>query len=453
MSFTLRAHLALVALLAGSASTVAAEPPKPGATVLQAPANRQSALRVMVGEARLIRLTDPATAVVLGNSDIANVQVRSANVFMLLGTKPGRTTLFALGDDDKVLYSAEVTVAHDIRAVNETLRRAIPSGTIQVTATDSGLLLTGSVASADDALTASRVAGQFVGDPTKVINRLQMTGPNQVQLRVRIAEVKRSALRTLGFNWDTILRATTSTTIGIVSGNTGRLGALPPATGKDVAASGFITGNSGKLSFSSVIDMLESQGLATVLAQPSLSAVSGQSATFLAGGEIPVPVPMTSSATSQVALQYKTYGVSLSFTPTILAGHRISMRVNPEVSSLDPATAVTYNGFNVPGIATRRADTSIELGSGESFVIAGLLNDSNSRDISKVPAVGDLPVLGALFRSERFQREETELLIVVTPFLANASGQPVALPTDAYPGGTLAIPTPSLPNGPGFTTR
>lgn len=428
-------------------------PLKTEAMIMLPAANQQGALRVTVGEARLVKLAEQATAIVLGNPDIASVQVRSGTLFLLLGMKPGRTTLFALGEDDRLIYSADLTVAQDLRAVQDALRRAVPDGRIQVTTIDNALLLTGSVQSSDDAIVAGRIAAQFTGDSNRVINRLQMTGPNQVQLRVRIAEVKRSALRTLGINWDVVARTTANSAIAIVTGNSNRLAMLPPSTGRDVVGSVMATGNARGINFNTVIDMLEQQGLATVLAQPSLSAVSGQQATFLAGGEIPVPVPVSSSAASFVALHYKSYGVSLSFTPTILAGGRISMRVNPEVSSLDPSTAVQYNGFNVPGIATRRADTSIELGSGESFVIAGLLSDTNSRDIIKVPGIGELPILGALFRSERFQRDETELLIVVTPFLAMPSVNAVPLPTDAYPGGTFAAPPMRSPSGPGFGTR
>lgn len=429
----------------------AAEPPKPTPGVQQAPAGRQASLRISIGDARLIRLPEPAVTIVIANPDIVSVQLRSSTSYLLLGLKAGRTTMFVLGEDDKVLQTSEIVVLHDTRSMSEALRQAVPNGKFNVVAMENGLLLTGTVESADDALTAGRVLGQFAGDPAKVINRVQMVGPNQVQLRVRIAEVKRSALRAIGLNWDAIVHTSKSSQIGIVTGNSARLNYIPPAPNKDVFESVVASVSGRTLSFTSVLDLLEQQGLATVLAQPSLSAVSGQSATFLAGGEIPVPVPLTSNSGSQVALQYKAYGVSLSFTPTILAGRRISMRVNPEVSSLDAATSVTYNGYNVPGIATRRADTSIELGSGESFIIAGLLSSTNSRDTSKLPGIGDLPVLGQLFRSERFQRDETELLIVVTPFLASASDAAVPLPTDSL-GGTQPPPAQG-PRGPGFGTK
>ena len=435
-----------------SAATPAPAVAKPGAGMVQVNSGQHSSIRMTIGEARLIKLSEPASAIVLGNPDLASIQVRSGTTFLLLALKAGRTTLFALGEDERMLHSAEVVVVQDSRAMSEALRQAVPDGKFQISATEGGVVLTGTVQSADDALTAGRIVAQFAGDPAKVINRVRMTGPNQVQLRVRIAEVKRTALRAIGLNWESLLRTSPNSTIGIVTGASSRLGAALPTTGKEVfgALAANVTGRT--LNFSSVLDLLEQQGLATVLAQPSLSAVSGQSATFLAGGEIPIPVPISSSTTSQVALQYKTYGVSLSFTPTILSGRRISMRVNPEVSSLDPATAVTYNGYNVPGIATRRADTSIELGSGESFIIAGLLSDSNSRTINKVPGAGDIPVLGALFRSENYQRDETELLIVVTPFLATASDNAIPLPTDNYPGGTLAAPTRPV-TGPGLGTK
>lgn len=387
-------------------------------------------IRISVNEARIVRFATPVQTVVIGNPDIASIDVRSTTTILLVGHKAGRTTLLGLGEDDQLIQTSEITVAHDTPSMMESLRAALPRSSITLRSTETGIIMTGSVADTEESGLAQRIVGQFIGDPARVINRLLFTAPDQVQLRVRIAEVQRTALKDLGLNWESVGLFGRSTIAGTV-GNSARLGSVPPASTSQALSSLAARFPGSPLSFTGVLDILESNGLATILAQPSLTALSGQTASFLAGGEIPVPVPVSSSTTSQIGLQWKQYGVHLTFTPTILPGGRIGLKVSPEVSSLDPANGVQYNGFNVPAIATRRAETSVELGSGDSFVIAGLLSEENARTLAQLPGIANVPVIGDLTRSTKFQRKETELLIVVTPFLAGATTGAMPLPTDA----------------------
>jgi pilus assembly protein CpaC len=270
-----------------------------------------------------------------------------------------------------------------------------------------------------------------------VVNRLSTATPLQVNLRVRIAEVNRSVVKQIGINL--LSRDTTDGfQFGVAQGAAGTFGS--PAT-DDVAAipkafnalaGGTTLGAAGRLfglDLIGTLDLAAKDGLVTILAEPNLTALSGETASFLAGGEFPVPISQSLGA---VTIEYKQYGVGLAFTPIVLADGRISMRVRPEVSELSNEGSIRLNGFNVPALTTRRAETTVELGSGQSFMIAGLLRDAHTNDVSKAPFLGDLPILGALFRSTSFRRAETELVIIVTPYLVRPVSTQMALPTDGY---------------------
>jgi pilus assembly protein CpaC len=250
--------------------------------------------------------------------------------------------------------------------------------------------------------------------------------PSQVQLRVRVAEVSRNVLKQFGINWNALF-STGKFLFGIATAN-------PIIVGTSLLASTrptdsiFGSFNSGSLDINGLIDALDDNGLITVLAEPNLTAVSGKPATFLAGGEFPIIVP---DSDGRVTIEFKQFGVSLGFTPTILSENRISLHVKPEVSQLSTAGAIRIDNFTIPSLTTRRAETTVELGNGQSFAIAGLLQNNIRHDIDKFPGLGDLPVLGTLFRSDRFQRDETELVIIVTPYIVRpVSSQKLALPTD-----------------------
>jgi pilus assembly protein CpaC len=324
------------------------------------------------------------------------------------------------------------------------LALAMPEANIQVaTMGTNTVLLTGTIAAPEDAAEAERLVAAFVGENANVVTRLRMATPLQVNLRVRFAEVNRSLVRSLGVNLTT--RDTTSGfQFGVGQGRSNGIPVFEPGgplwTGRTAADSGSVVSNLatgttlglfGKflgLDIGSALDLAERDGLVSILSEPNLTALSGETAEFLAGGEFPIPL---SQGLGTTTIEYKKFGVSLAYTPTVLANGRISLRVRPEVSELSSQGSVTLNGFQVPALTIRRAETTIELGSGQSFMIAGLLSNSAQNTIDKAPGAGDLPILGALFRSTTFQRGQTELVIVVTPYLVRpVDDSEIALPTD-----------------------
>jgi pilus assembly protein CpaC len=263
------------------------------------------------------------------------------------------------------------------------------------------------------------------------VNRLKVATPLQVNLRVRVAEVNRSLLKQVGINLFSS-DATSGFKFGIGQGTRGASsGPLAnPFAVNPLAAGGTTLGIAGKLfglDLAGALDLAESDGLATTLAEPNLTALSGETASFLAGGEYPIPVAQSLGTTT---IEWKQYGVGLAFTPVVLADGRISMRVRPEVSELSNEGAVKIGEVLVPALTVRRAETTVELGSGQSFMIAGLLRNGSTNDITKAPFLGDIPILGTLFRSTKFRRQETELVIIVTPYLVKPVSTQVALPTD-----------------------
>jgi pilus assembly protein CpaC len=297
------------------------------------------------------------------------------------------------------------------------------------------VLLTGTVSSPTDVEEAQRLVQAYVGEGTQVVSRLRSAVPMQVNLKVRIAEVNRTLLKKIGVNL-----LTSDSTGGFQLGVLQGAGIFLPEAGETSAQAGAIIRSpvgstvsaAGKLfgvDIISSLDLAQTDGVVTTLAEPNLTALSGETASFLAGGEFPVPIAQGNAA---ISVEYKQYGVGLAFTPIVLADGRISMRVRPEVSELSDAGSVKLNGYVVPSLTTRRAETTVELGSGQSFMIAGLLQNRNRNNIEKAPFLGDLPILGMLFRSTSYQRDETELVIVVTPYLVRPVSHQLALPSNGY---------------------
>lgn len=424
-SKTRRARLgtAFVALAIGL-GTVAA----PAPAVAQSGAARPSeTLNLSAGTGTLVRLPAPMSDVFVANDAVADVQVRSNRQLYIFGKGRGETTVYATGSNGKVVYAANVRVGNNLGSVDEMLRLAMPEANVRATPMNNLVLLTGTVSSPTDVEEAQRLVQAYVGEGTQVVSRLRSATPLQVNLKVRIAEVNRSLLKQVGVNLLT-KDLTGGFQFGIGQGNPGTI----TGTGKtfNVSSIGTTLGAAGKLfglDILSTLDLAETDGLVTTLAEPNLTALSGETASFLAGGEFPIPI---SQSLGSISIEYKQYGVGLAFTPIVLADGRISMRVRPEVSELSNEGSVTLNNFTVPALTTRRAETTVELGSGQSFMIAGLLRNASTNDIEKAPFLGDLPILGALFRSTRFRRSETELVIVVTPYLVRPVSNQLALPTD-----------------------
>jgi len=423
-----------IASIALNAPSIAASGGYRAAVHRMAPAGAMrpsSEVTLSVGAGRMITLPAPISDLFIASENVADVQVRSAREVYLIGKGAGETSFYAANKAGDIVYSATVRVGKNIGSVDQMLAMAMPDAKIVATPMNGLVLLTGTVASPEDAAEAERLVTAYVGEGVSVVSRLRAATPLQVQLRVQIAEVSRTLAKEIGNSFTT---RDGSGTLPAGYGGSGRdFGSFNPVGGFDVKRKGtggtfaILTKLFG-LNVADALDLAETDGMATMLAQPNLTAVSGETASFLAGGEIPIPL---STGLGQVSVEYKQYGVSLSFTPTVLADGRISMRVRPEVSELSADGAVTLNGFTLPGIVTRRSETTVELGSGQSMVIGGLLKNNVSNTLDKVPGVGDVPILGALFRSTAYRRSQSELMIVVTPFLVKpVSASQIVLPTD-----------------------
>ena len=399
-----------------------------------------------IGRGELVNVPGTMADVFVANEEIADVQIKSQRQLFVMGKSGGETTIYASNAAGDIIWSANIRVGSNIGSIDQLLAMAMPQAKISVATMGSNvILLTGTVAAPEDAAEAQRLVEAYVGTDANVISRLRMATPLQVNLQVRIAEVSRSVVRALGVNL-TSVDATGGFKFGIGQGRspfTQVSPGGPVAVGSDLegdlynivnqGSSGSTLGAFGKflgLDIGAALDLAETQGLVTTLSQPNLTALSGETAEFLAGGEFPIPLAQGLGTTT---IEYKNYGVSLAYTPTVLANGRISMRVRPEVSELSSQGAITLNGFEVPALTTRRAETTIELGSGQSFMIAGLLSNSATNTIDKAPGLGDIPILGNLFRSTTYRKGETELVIVVTPYLVKpVDGKDIKLPTDGF---------------------
>ncbi|MEQ9042561.1 MAG: type II and III secretion system protein family protein [Alphaproteobacteria bacterium] len=385
-----------------------------------------------VNEGQLIRLQRNASSVFIANPEIADVQVKSPKIVYVFGKKTGETTLYAVDEGGNLLVNAKIHVSHSLERLRRAVHDLLPGNPIQVTSVDGALMVSGQVGSPVDAEEVRRLATRFVTEEDELIYRVRVAGPNQINLRVRITETQREVLKEFGINWD-IMGNSGDIAVGLATGNPIVAGGASTIANAATRAQSFATrqsfgqtttnslfgaASSGGLDLNSLIDALEEEGLITVLAEPNLTAVSGETASFLAGGEFPVLVPQNENT---ITIEFKKFGVSLAFTPTILDDSRISLRVRPEVSQLSNNGAVILNNISVPALTTRRAETTVELGSGQTFAIAGLLQNDLQNSVSKFPGLGDLPIIGTLFRSSSFQRNETELAIIVTPYLVRPS--------------------------------
>lgn len=388
-------------------------------------------MRIEQDKGEIIKLKQPAAAVLIANPEIADLQVMSDTAVYVFGKKAGETSLIAMDGKHNVLVNRRVVITPNVSGLESDLRDRFPDRRIKVSSTDGAITLTGSVASAAEAEDARRVAQRYAGgDAGEVQNRLTVAGGTQVMLRVRVSEVQRSIREDLGFNWEVLGNVGGGYAIGLTSGLTDIVANNGSVTRTTGMMNGYFGHQGRRWDVNGLVDALARDGLVTVLAEPNLVATSGETAQFLAGGEFPVPVPQDRD---RITIEFKQYGVSLAFTPTVLSGDRISLKVRPEVSELDTTNAITIDNITVPALRTRRAETTVELGSGQSFAIAGMMQNAVNEGINKFPFLGDVPVLGTLFRSSAFQRNETELVIIVTPYIVQPAPGPSALatPTDA----------------------
>ena len=457
-----RLTLKALPLKALMASLVVAPLAATPATVAQAQGTVKPSQQIdlSIGRGELVNVPGVMADVFVANDQIADVQVKSQRQLYVFGKSGGETTVYASNARGDIIWSSTIRVGSNISSIDQMLSLAMPDAKIGVSTLGANtVLLTGTVASPEDAAEAQRLVEAFVGGANgeaNVITRLRMSTPLQVNLRVRFAEVSRSVVRTLGANI-TSIDGTGGFRFGIGNGRATTGGDFSPqgplSTGNGVGGAAFVLpdgstiagpavqsqdsgstisglGNLLGLDLLGALDLAEQSGFVRTLSEPNLTALSGETANFLAGGEFPIP---TASGLGATAIEFRDFGVSLSYTPTVLSNGRISIRVRPEVSELSLQGAVTVDGFQIPALTIRRAETTVELGSGQSFMIAGLMSNNSQNTIDKTPGAGDVPILGNLFRSTEFRRGETELVIVVTPYLVKpVNDRDIVLPTDGF---------------------
>lgn len=392
-------------------------------------------LNLIAGKSTVIETLGPIKRVSLADPEVADAMVLTARQIYITGKSPGVTNL-TLWEDGKISAVFDIEVSADISRLKEELHKILPEEKdIRVTATNDSIALSGTVSSTAIISKVLALAEPYAPGKGKekgrIINLMEVGGVHQVMLEVRVAEMSRSLTKRLGFNFNYISSSGRNLGLSLLN----RLTNLPedgwPSNAIEVSDSvnAAFSFTSNDTSWTVFIDALKENGLVRVLAEPTLITLSGQTANFLAGGEFPIPVPDDDGLT----IEYKEFGVGLSFTPTVLSSGKINMQVAPEVSELDFANAVLLTGFVVPGLTTRRISTMVELGDGQSFAIAGLLQDNVREIVSKFPVLGDIPILGSLFRSSSFKKNETELIVIVTPHLVKPLDlAKQTLPTDQY---------------------
>lgn len=381
---------------------------------------------VPAGQSQLLNVDQQFAEISVGSSEIASVVPLSRNLIYLLGVARGTTNLTISGAGGDIIAVVDVVVTYDVAGLQKTILDVAPGETIEVSPAGDSLLLQGNVSSVDSLRRVVAVAERYA--PDAVTNLLSVGGSQQVLLEVRFAEVQRNTLQQLGGNFDYFLDDG-SNIVEVITG----VGISPDAFG---AAGGFLT--DGDWSLAAAVDVLERNGVLRTLAEPNLVALSGDTASFLAGGEIPIPVAQnTTAGIPTVTVQYKAFGVGLSFTPTVIATELVNLEFRTEVSAIDDTVSVIANGIEVPGFKVRRTNTTVEMKDGQTFAIAGLLQDEFEDGIRMVPGLGSIPILGTLFRSSSFQQRQTELVVIVTVRLVEpGSSQRLASPADA-----LILPT------------
>jgi len=390
-------------------------------------------VELTVGKSAIFKSASPLKYTTVADPMIAEAVSLSPYELYVTAKAPGRTRL-TISPTSGGAFVYDLNVAYDVAGLKQKLREMLPGEEgIQVVATEKTITLSGRVSSTAKLSQVLAIAQGFA--PKEGINNLlEVAGVQQVMLEVRVAEMSKSLMKRLGFNFAYLNGGDFALTqLGQLAQLTSRdenltVGPLDLLVSPSVNA--LFRFHRGSSSWTNFIDALKEDGLVRVLAEPTLIALSGQNANFLAGGEFPVPVPQ---GLGTAAIEFKPFGVNLSFTPIVLEDKKINIKVTPEVSELDFSTAITFGGYVVPGLTTRRASTTVELGDGQSFAIAGLLKETNRDSLSKYPLLGEVPVLGALFRSRGYQKNETELIIVVTPHLVKPLDQEKqSLPTDYY---------------------
>ena len=381
-------------------------------------------LMVPVNKSQVLRVDRPYAKALIGNPEVADVLPLTSQSLYVLGKKLGTTSLTIYDRSNSLIAVVDVAVGPDVTGLKRQLGELMPDEQIGARISNDSIVLEGIVPNGPAADRAVQLAETYA--PGKVVNLLAVGSSQQVMLEVKFSEVSRTALKDIGVS----SFIGNNSVVGSGAGLSGAGPTLEPFTDRF----GVLRGRFGifGVNFDAFFDALESKGLITTLAEPNLVALSGETASFLAGGEFPIPVARdrTEGGTT-ITIEFKPFGVSLAFTPTVLADGVINLVVAPEVSSIDPNASIIINDFRIPGLRTRRAKTTVELRDGESFAMAGLLRKDFQDTVRQFPILGSIPIIGTLFRSTNFQRDDSELLMIVTPRLVKpVRANAFKLPTD-----------------------
>lgn len=375
--------------------------PAEGKSWIEDMSGQRTATNVKIDDIIVMKTDKSFKEVRVANADIADVVVLTDRSFHVTGKRGGKTNVLLYDQDKQLIDIIDVTVGYDLAELKRSLFETLPGESVEVRPMGGGIYISGEVSSASASAQAEKIAQAYA--PGRVTNGISINDSHQVMLEVRFVEASREAIKELGIGLLTQRSGDFGfqSGSGLVSGNTPNL-------------AGALLGNLGSVSLDANINALEEQGVIRTLAEPNLVSMSGDTASFLAGGEFPIPVAADADT---IGIEFREFGVGLSFTPTVLDDGIINLEVRPEVSQLDTTNSVKISGVEIPALRVRRADTTVELRNGQSFAIAGLLQNESSNSKSQVPWLGDVPVLGSLFRSSRYKKKETELVIIVTPRL------------------------------------
>lgn len=399
--------------------------------------NDERMISVEQNKGTMVQLDRPAASVVISDPTTADVQVVSPTRVFVRGKKVGETTLYVMDYEDKEIMNAVVDVTHNISNLERAIKRVAPEADVSFSTVDGGLVMDGFAGTVKESENIRDVASTFIGPNDKMVNMIKTNGSDQVTLRVKIVEMSRTNLKKLGVNLQHI-GSGGDFGLQVLQGNDiGFFGPDAETTYYRTFGSLLKRGSNSDTAiltrykdFASTVDAIETLGLATVLAEPTLTTTTGKPASFLAGGQYPLPV---AGQNGTVTVEYQPFGISLNFTPVVMSKSRMSITIAPEVSSLNFNNPIKVSTFNYPILETRKASAVVELGSGDTFVLAGLLKSETGNDISKFPGLGDVPVLGALFRSTEFQNNQTELVILVTPYIVHpVADKSLQTPIDGF---------------------
>ena len=394
-------------------------------------------LALGVGKSVIIDLPREVKDVLVADPKIANAVVRSAQRAYIIGAAVGQTNVVFFDADGQQVASYDIAVKRDLNGVRAALRQTFPG--VQIEGVGDGVIITGSVASPLEAQQAGDIAARLVGGADKVVNAIAVRGRDQVMLKVTVAEVRRDFIKQLGVDLSASMNYGTAA-VNFNNSNPFTANSAPLVAGNGLTAAAL--NKAGLPSVTATLRAMESAGVVRTLAEPNLTAISGESATFISGGEFPIPTGVTCQTTTAGAVgqcvqtvTFKKFGISLNFTPVVLSEGRISLRVMTEVSEVSTENALTggTNGTTIPSIKTRRAETTLEIPSGGSMAMAGLISEQTKQAVNGMPGVDQIPILGGLFRSQDFVNHETELMVIVTPYIVRAVAQKeLARPDDGF---------------------